>query len=96
MFIRASVLAAAGLLALHLNASGAGASKVSPLASEPDWSWLDAARTRSANEVLRALDEHYAVGGTAAGFVEVGPRSVRVRTDGETWKKSSLRRRERR
>jgi hypothetical protein len=87
MFIRASVLAAAGLLALHLNASGAGASKVSPLAFEPDWSWLDAYQGKlQRNEVLRALDEHYAVGGTAAGFVEVGPRSVRVRTDGETWK----------
>ena len=77
----------AALFLLGLTGLGAETSRVSPLASSPDWSWLEQYQGKlERNEVLRGVEEHYAPDGAAAGVVEVGPKSLRVRTAGEGWK----------
>ncbi|MEY2599023.1 MAG: hypothetical protein RLZZ142_1282 [Verrucomicrobiota bacterium] len=63
----------------------------SPLAEAPDWSWLDRYPGKlSRAELVRDLDSHYAPGGAAAGWVEVGAKSVRVRAAGGRWKELPL------
>ena len=58
----------------------------SPLAGAVDWSWLRACDgVLSRSECVRLLDEMYAPGGAAAGCVEVGERTVRIRTGEAVW-----------
>ncbi len=87
MRVRLVTLLSAALLLVGLNGVEAEVARVSPLAPPPDWSWLEEyQRKLNRNEVLLALEEYYAPGGSAAGYVEVGPSSLRVRTTGESWK----------
>ena len=56
------------------------------MAGAVDWSWLrtcDGVLSRA--ECVRLLDEMYAPGGAAAGCVEVGERTVRIRTGEAVW-----------
>ncbi|MEI6715658.1 MAG: N-acetylmuramoyl-L-alanine amidase [Verrucomicrobiota bacterium] len=81
------VLIASGLLAFTTATFAAEPPRVSPLSPIPDWNWLEQYQGRlRRSDVLRGLEEYYAQGGTAAGFVEVGARSLRVRTSGDSWK----------
>ena len=74
-----------GLFALGAT-QGADLPRVSPLAAAPDWDWLDAYQGKlRRGDVLRALDEYYTPGGTAAGWVEVGAHSLKVKV-GNAWK----------
>ncbi|MEK0445726.1 MAG: hypothetical protein RLZZ399_1047 [Verrucomicrobiota bacterium] len=86
------VLVALGLCAIPwVPVWGMEPPRLTPLAIAPDWSWLDAYQGKlRRSELLRALDEHYAPGGTAAGWIEVGPRAVRVKAGGNTWKEIAL------
>ena len=58
----------------------------SPLAGAVDWGWLRACDgVLSRSQFVELLDGVYAPGGAAAGCVEVGERTVRIRTGDDTW-----------
>jgi N-acetylmuramoyl-L-alanine amidase len=58
----------------------------SPLAGPVDWGWLSACDgVLSRAQFLQLLDGTYAPGGAAAGCVEVGEKTVRIRTGDATW-----------
>ncbi|RFC46397.1 MAG: N-acetylmuramoyl-L-alanine amidase [Verrucomicrobia bacterium] len=76
-----------GLAALLFFLAGrSGFAKNSPLAPPPDWSWLaHCAHSMPREEFARLLQNHYARNDAAAGSVEVGEASVRIRTEGDAW-----------
>lgn len=58
----------------------------SPLAGPVDWGWLRACDgVLSRSQFMELLDRTYAPDGAAAGCVEVGERTVRIRTGDTTW-----------
>jgi N-acetylmuramoyl-L-alanine amidase len=67
-------------------AEGGAFAKSSPLAGAVDWSWLRASDgVLSRSQFVEGLNEVYAPGGAASGCVEIGDRSVRIRTGESTW-----------
>jgi N-acetylmuramoyl-L-alanine amidase len=72
---------------LLLGAAGENVfARTSPLAGPVDWSWLGAcAGVLTRARFVELLDGTYAPGGAAAGCVEIGDRSVRIRTGDASW-----------
>ncbi len=61
--------------------------KTSPLATPPDWSWLEGyANVFTRTQFQQALETFYARNGAATACIELGELSVRIRTSGEDWR----------
>jgi N-acetylmuramoyl-L-alanine amidase len=77
------------LFCLFLEASAAA--KNSAMAPSPDWVWLSQCNgTMTREEFERMLRTYYARNDAAAGFVEIGEESVRIRTQGDAWQEVSF------
>lgn len=60
--------------------------KTSPLAPEPDWSWLGGcAGSFTRSDFQRIFEGQYLRSGSAPGNIEVLENSVRIRTVGDAW-----------
>ncbi len=88
MFGRSSpVCLLLALFWIHAFAAEGVHAKVSPLAPPPDWSWLEKCQSVfTRKQFLGVLEDIYAPNSAAAAVVEVGEKSVRIRTEGNTWK----------